>query len=210
MNYDGQQLCGVDDRLGASGQMCRWPSLDVTWSITGTLPNIEPETFKRVCDQAWSAWAKVCGIRPRYVEGPGNLSIGIQTIGPGGVLADCELPCGASMQSRLRMRIDTAEAWVVADNPPSSKVDLLRVLIHEIGHGIGIPHVGTGNLMAPIYSTTINRPMSGDISEAVSRYGLSAPIPPTDPEPGELAEVMALLSNGQRFFVRRNGVITPV
>ena len=211
MNYDGQRLCGVEDRLGASGQMCRWPSLEITWSIVGNLPGIQPETFKRVCGLAWDAWSNVCGIRPRFVEGPSNLAIGIQTIGPGGVLADCELPCGASPQSRLKMRVDTAEAWVVADNPPATKVDLLRVLIHELGHGIGIPHIGTGNLMAPIYSTTVNRPMAGDISEAVARYGL-APLPPgPDPEePTDLTEVFAYLTNGQQFFVRRNGVITPV
>jgi hypothetical protein len=210
-DYDGQVLCGVDDRLGAFGQMCKWPAPDITWSIVGNLPGIEPDSFRRVCGLAWDAWAKVCGIRPRFVEGPSNLSIGLQTIGPGNVLADCELPCGATMQSRLRMRIDTAEAWVISDNPPNNRVDLLRVLIHELGHGIGIPHIGTGNLMAPIYSARIGRPQSGDISEGVSRYGLANPNPPQPPlPPGEYREILAVLEKGGAVFVRKNGVISPL
>lgn len=209
INYDGQVLCGVDDRLGAAGQMCRWPSPDITWSLVGSLPNIPLDSFKRVCEEAWNAWAKVCGIRPRFVEGPSNLAIGIQTLSPGGVLADCQLPCGASMQSRLRMRVDNTEPWVISDNPPNNRVDLRRVLIHELGHGIGIPHIGTGNLMAPVYSSQINRPLPGDINEAVSRYGLANPIDPPPPPPGEYEEIFAFLKKGGSFFVRQNGVITP-
>lgn len=210
-NYDGHTLCGVDDRLGAAGMLCKWPSPDVTWTITGSLPGLASETFRRVCQEAWNAWAEVCGIRPRFVEGPANLSIGLQTIGPGGVLADCELPCGASMNSRLKMRVDTAEQWVVSDNPPANRVDLRRVLMHEIGHGIGIPHIGTGNLMAPIYSSKINKPLPGDINEGVTRYGLSNPVTPPQPPlpPGEYEELFALLRKGGSFFVRQNGVIKP-
>jgi len=210
-NYDGQVVCGSDVSL-AVGQMYRWPSPDVTWGIAATLPGFALESFRSACELAWSYWSGVCGIRPRYVEsGFANISIGLQTLGPGNVLADAELPVSVSMSSSLRMRIDTAEAWVVADNPPPNKIDLVRVICHELGHiGIGIGHINSGNLMAPTYSSSIRSPRPADIAEGVSRYGLptSPPLPPpVDPPSSNYEEVYALLSKGGQLFVRAKGVV---
>lgn len=180
-NYNGQRLCGVEDTLGV-GDMCRWPSLDVTWGIAADLPGFSRESFAAAIELAWSFWSSTCGVRPKFVNTQNaNVMIGMQTIGPFGVLADCQLPCGVSMQASLRMRIDTAEPWVISENPPGDKVDLVRVIAHELGHGLGVPHIGGGNLMAPSYSSTLRRPAAGDIAEVVARYGLTGPLPPLPP-----------------------------
>lgn len=212
MNYDGIQLCGVEDTLGV-GQMCRWPMIDVSWSIRASLPQFAVEDFREACELAWYYWSSVCGIRPRYTPNnlTANLVIGLQTIGPGGVLADCELPCGASQASSLRMRIDTQEAWVIAENPPGSKIDLVRVVCHELGHGIGIPHIGGANLMAPTYNARLRRPQVGDIAEAVARYGTPVAVPPPPVPPSdEYEEVTAILRKGGKIFVRTKGVVTEL
>jgi len=207
--YDGARLCGVDDTLGV-GQLCKWPLVRVTWSVVADLPGFARETFRAAAEEAWSYWSAVCGILPQQIQGPAaNVVIGIQSLGPGGVLADCQLPCGATIGSTVRMRVDTEEAWVLAENPPPTKIDLVRVLAHELGHAIGIPHIGSGNLMAPTYSSAIRRPVAGDVAEAVARYGLVPPRPPEPPTPGPLKELQAWLldeSTG-RVYVRVNGVM---
>lgn len=211
MNYDGVNLCGTDDTAAAAGAMCKWPSLNVTWTIVADLPGFARESFKNAAALAWLWWSEVCGIRPSYVDSPqfANVLMGVQTIGPGNVLADSELPCGVTMNSQLRQRYDTAEAWVVSENPPPNRIDLVRVICHELGHVIGIPHIGTGNLMAPVYSLAIRKPVSGDIAEAVARYGLPTSPPPAPP-PGDFTEILAYLEKGGQLFIRRNGVVRPL
>ncbi|NIQ12984.1 MAG: matrixin family metalloprotease, partial [Candidatus Dadabacteria bacterium] len=88
----------------------------------------------------------------------------------------------------LEQKYDTTENWVVLNHPPSNRIDIVRVACHEIGHVIGIPHIGAGNLMAPHYSQQIRDPQAGDISEAVSRYGRPLPTPEPEPTPDPTPE----------------------
>lgn len=200
ISYDGIALCGVTKQANFGGQRLRWPSPDVTWGIVAGLPGFAIDSFHRAIAEGWGRWSRVCGIRPQFVEDPSraNIVVGLQTIGPGGVLADCELPVQQSMRQRCRMRIDTAEAWCISDNPPPNKIDLVRVVCHELGHGLGMDHIGGGNLMAPTYSTRIKDPQRDDVAEMVARYGLPtaqpAPAPTPSPAGDDFAAVMAELS----------------
>ena len=111
---------------------------------------------------------------------PGHLD------GPSNVLAQCELPCGFSPHSwrQLNMTCDLSEALVLAENPPAGKIDAGRMVCHELGHGLGVGHIASGNLMAPTYSNSIRAPRNGDVVEVRARYGLpAAPTPVPAPGP---------------------------
>lgn len=183
MNYDGQTICGVDDRLGSTGRMCKWNTTVVSWHVSFVLPGISDLDVKGAFETAFSYWAEVCGIVPRYASTPSAVNIvagsgGID--GPSGTLAWSEMPCGNAQ--RLAQKYDDGEAWVIASNPPPTKIDLVRVACHEIGHAIGIPHIGSGNLMQPTYDRNIRMPQVGDRAEAVARYGVKNN---PKPDPGE-------------------------
>jgi hypothetical protein len=211
VDYDGMVLCGFKEPANFSDRMYRWPSPDITWGIAAKLPQFAADSFYDACTECFDRWPRVCGVRPRFITdiGRANILVGIQTIGPGGVLADCELPTMGSMDQQCRLRADTAEAWCISDNPPPDKVDFLRTGCHEVGHGLGIGHIAAGNLMAATYSRTIRAPQRDDTYEAVNRYGL--PIPPSPDAPpsptpeysdAAFAELAKWLEQGARIVAK--------
>lgn len=199
-DYNGVRICGNADHLGDVS--VKWPFADLLLFASGTINGV---SLADAIDVARRAWNDVCGIRLAMTTNPrtAHLVVSVGRIdGPGKVLAENELPVGFSGPSNWRTLnglYDSSEAVVLADNPPSNRLDLGRICRHELGHFLGISHISDGNLMAPVYSTTIRLPQNGDILEARARYGgPMAPVPPTTPtEPG--TEVARLTIGGVTY-----------
>lgn len=204
-------VCGVADSVGAAGTICRWDIDVVRWHISGSAGRLSADDVVAAYGQAWDAWANVCGFRHEYTSNPRTahmLATFGRIDGTSGTLAWSELPCGSSGRGhrQLAQKYD-GENWVVADNPPSGTIDLRRVMTHENGHGIGIPHIAQGNLMQPMYDTRIDGPQQGDITEALARYGRpdnvpSVPDSPTVPAPGNWRELAAIGYRGEKLVAR--------
>lgn len=179
---DNTRVCGVPDHLG--GGDCKWPFPMVFVHAEGRLGEVN---VRDAVEQALNGWNAVCGLKLTMATNAQTAHIVVTSgriDGPSGVLAWSELPCGftASQWRQLKQQYDTGEIWTIADNPPSGRIDAVRVICHELGHAIGISHIHDGNLMAPMYSTSIRWPQRGDIAEARARYGLPTPtIPPPGP-----------------------------
>lgn len=184
MTNDNMRVCGVPDHLGDVS--CKWPMLDVSVFAAGTLGGVNLADAASI---AINRWNDVCGLRLRLATNSKTAHI-LVSQGPidgrNGVLAQSELPCGftATAMRQLQQTYDSNEIWVIGDNPPVGKIDLARVMCHELGHAIGIGHITDGNLMSPVYSTSIAVPRNADITEARARYGSPAPVaPPSTPAP---------------------------
>lgn len=183
-DFEGKIICGVPDNVGSVD--CLWPFRDVEVYAEGAIGSL---FLADAVEWALAQWNAVCGIRLRMSANrktahvlckPGHLD------GPSNVLAQCELPCGFSPHSwrQLNMTCDLSEALVLAENPPAGKIDAGRMVCHELGHGLGVGHIASGNLMAPTYSNSIRAPRNGDVVEVRARYGLpAAPTPVPAPGP---------------------------
>jgi hypothetical protein len=178
------RFCAVKDKLEVGEGTPRWGKNQLTYSVLGALPGIPLDSMKRAAQIAFDRWAAVCDIRASHIKTAGEAADILMQIGPidgpSGVLAWSELP-GNGTTRQLKQMYGKAEAWVIADTVPVGKIDLIRVVCHELGHALGTAHLQAGNLMAPTYSTQINKPQAGDIVALVQRYGQPKPVTPAPP-----------------------------
>ena len=187
------RFCGFPDRMELDTDLPRWGVTSLTWAIDGApLPGMNASQHKDAIMEACSAWPGVCGIRLEYSPNvnTANIVMGSGRIdGPLGTLAWSELP--GPGRGQVNQRYDTSETWSIYEGPiRRQSIDPVRVMMHEVGHALGLAHGPAGCLMAPTISE-IRRPQGWDIAEAQKRYPIPAgptqpapPAPPTGPAPG--------------------------
>lgn len=191
----GRLFCGVTaQEYAINGVTYQWArGSKIKWGLAfsrlGTLSDMD---VKDCFAAALKEISDCCDFKHEYVANPdfANIYVIQQKLdGAFGVLADCEIPQVGAMpeNTRLRMRLDDSEAWVIAEQPAQNQIDLYRVILHELEHGHGLGHkpanIAAAALIAPTYSRTIRNLQAADKDELVRRYGISTatPVPPENP-----------------------------
>jgi len=178
---DGALVC---DRGGECGQPSQlFATMDNQFALAGGR-----ETWIELIERGFGRWTALTGITFRRVGMPGadwddgapqvlgrndesptrgQVRIGMAPVdGRGGVLAFAYFP-----NSGGDIVLDPAEQWSGAG---SDFVFLRNVVMHEIGHSIGIRHVCSMTdafLMAPNLTTLIDGPRHDDVRAGQDRYG---------------------------------------
>jgi hypothetical protein len=202
------RFCNHPDVMPLRNSVCKWPDPDITWCVVPELTSIGSLPRQAVIEgieEALARWARVCGIKPQYT--PGNprarIVVGSRYIdGSYGVLAESELPCGNVAQ--CRQWYDTGDSFAIFGGRRRGKtLDFIRIAAHELGHALGLGHIGAGNLLAPTYSDEVEGPQSGDIAEMQMRYG--KPVTSPSPEP---PSPIPNPPTGDEVVIRLSGKIT--
>ena len=187
INYAGHRYCSVEDTLGVGGAQCRWPMKVITWGIGAIPPGLTLQRFVETADRVFKEIETACDLQFTPVPDQSRANIWIRTFrgSPLGELAHAYLPCGpVTSKSQMLLELDDTESFVIADNPPSDKLSLYVVMLHEMLHALGVPHLSGGvAVMNPTYNVKMSRLQSLDRAELVSRYGLPKPKPLPQPDP---------------------------
>ena len=185
----GGTFCGVAERFGDGSAITRLATNRPTWHVAESIRlNLPRPAVRRACETAFSRWSEVCDVVFTEADDPRHANFVIVSHdfhGAGGVLADCELPHPSL--ARQKIRIDSNESWDffnLPEPPKAGLTDLIRVLCHEMGHGLGLLHFPPqppSELMEPSYSDVIIAPQPAEIKLVQSLYGL--PLTPAQPKP---------------------------
>lgn len=180
--------CRFPDVMAISDTLQKWPSgITISWFMENVPPRFGRTAAEAAYIAATKAWSSACGVRFEPTPNPKNalLTVRFDNIdGAGRVLGYSELPDDKG-SPRLQ-RFDIEENWVLSDTPKIGEIDFLRVAMHELGHIIGIGHIGAGNLLQPMYDLGIRSLKAGDVAEAVARYGANLNPAPASVSSGKI------------------------
>ena len=198
LSAGGGMFCGVtEERFAINGVTYQWPKgAKLTWALgfsrLGPLSDMDvKDAFTAALKEISSCCDCSHDLNPNF--NAAQIYVITQRLdGASGVLADCEIPTSVNPSTRLRMRLDDSENWVLAENPPQGSIDLYRVVLHELLHGHGLGHkppsIQQPALISPVYSPSMRHLQQADKDELVRRYGPPKPVvtppPPVIPVPG--------------------------
>lgn len=182
VELDRPHFCGLPDTLPLNATLCKWPSNIVLYYVRDAFPGLSLNKTWEHMDWVAEQCNAAADLRLERGKSPDAARI-LCTMhkhdGPGGVLADAQLPCGAIRQSL--QRYDSGEKW-------DTQILARLVMLHETLHSLGVPHISGRNVMAPTYNPALEVLQTGDIAELQRRYGkpIGVPTPPS-PKLGTLS-----------------------
>ncbi|MET0622159.1 MAG: matrixin family metalloprotease [Pyrinomonadaceae bacterium] len=132
-----------------SNPVCAWDSRELSWHVAEA-PNVDPATFKAAFVEMVNKWAQLARLTLRE----GGIGSNLQAFkysgdGSGGVYAYAYFPCSGRVSGD--QYYDANDAWSLANATPANKADLKTILLHELGHALGLGH--TGVAAAVMYPT---------------------------------------------------------
>lgn len=187
--------CGVPDvvrgavkpRYVLSGY--KWPMTRLTWSLFGPgqqLPHGWPvERLEHIIREQAAEWGSFCRLRFSKYQGdvPQNANIhagwfpgaahasvsGQQCPDPFGpnILAHGYYPAGGGFSGQIHF--NTAVNW--SDDYPCSGTDVYSVMIHELGHTLGLAHSGSPDACMFAYYKLMRTVSADDINGIMALYG---------------------------------------
>ncbi len=137
---DGLPRIDASDKYAQSG--AKWPTTALTWRVLPLAPGITlngvtlAQTHDVVRDEL-AVWAAQTNLTFTENTTAADIEVHYGAIdGVNGTLASTFFPQNGDMT------IDPAETWSVATPTPANAFDLRTIVLHELGHSLGLTHSG--------------------------------------------------------------------
>jgi hypothetical protein len=142
---------------------------------------VSSEEFVYELEMAMAAWSEVAGVT--FAEAPAataDILIGTQQIPRGRAFTNVEFDRekgvnGVATLSRSLICFNPEQPWKIGFDGQLDAYDIRYVLMHELGHAIGLNHpYGRESLMHHSYQESFRELQKGDIAGSVMIYGAPA------------------------------------
>jgi predicted Zn-dependent protease len=185
-----RKRCGNADLYSSDGTFALWKKSVITWNITHFPKTVKESDLREQLHQAFAAWEIVIPMDFVEVERADKADIVIS-------FEDSENDwqrdpthltiARASGPIASRVWISADEHWGTNNELNQTGTDLFNVLVHEIGHILGMRHSpDSGSMMHPLFErpTTQVRPVvtPDDVERLRNLYNIADP--PQDSETG--------------------------
>ncbi|XP_064215674.1 matrix metalloproteinase-16-like [Tribolium castaneum] len=190
-----QSRCGLPDAVLSDYTLHpkKWSHFNITWRA-----HVGDSHIKSLVRKAFSIWEEFTNLK--FTETPRNRYPNIFIAftarkhkyfihqrecssdfdGPGNVLAHADFPNDINV---TEIHIDNAESWsysTTVDASYSDSPSLLNVIIHELGHTLGLEHSSVNtSIMYSFYSNSRSKLDQDDIWAIQNLYGIKSKQKPT-------------------------------
>lgn len=171
----------------------KWPRLQLSLQWRGELPGFSEQRCAELFLRAARVWGEVAPLEFQLVRSGGDIAASPCRIdGPQRTLAWSELPSPSA--TLVRQCYDLAESWVDSEGASADQIDLLTVMIHELGHALGLDHSDNPeDVLYPSYRGPQRRLGPGDVQRIQELYGRRAPAPPPGGPPVNPSTICLIL-----------------
>jgi peptidoglycan hydrolase-like protein with peptidoglycan-binding domain len=171
--------CGVPEGTGDVRNRQKWATntkwnkSSFTWRVMNTDDGIPLANVRSAVSDAFARWVAATSITATEItSGTPDIRITFEPIdGTALVVGVCEYPTGGG-DGIVDMKLDTAELWSYTLPPAAGAHDIMTIVLHELGHGLGVNHtsilVNDPVMKAVTQAGIANRTLRRDDAVAVS------------------------------------------
>ncbi len=155
----------------------RWSTTGLTYRLANVLPGLDEQMQRDAVAQAFALWAEASQLSFTSVEAGADVTISFEEgdhgdafpfDGVGSNLGHAFFP-GSGMPGEVHLC--ATENWVIGE-AQEDEIDLFTVLVHEIGHALGVEHsLSEEAVMGPSYKSSIDALAMDDIDSIQKLYG---------------------------------------
>ena len=156
--------CGVPDVFDFTIDGRRWNKRNLTYALVEDSRQAARAEILQLLRNAFSQWAAAANLQFAESDDPDTADIivrfsirehgdGVPFDGPGGTLAHAFFPPPNGGALAGDAHFDDEETWSTATPAPAGQTDLATVILHEIGHSLGLGHSSVQEaVMFPFYA----------------------------------------------------------